>query len=98
MTTPQGLPDGAPHRLVAVALPPLPEIAPGDDLGALIAVAWRELAAAEPVLAPAAGDVLVVTQKVVSKAEGRLLELSAVEPSDFARRFAAQWGKDARLV
>ena len=41
---------------------------------------------------------LVVTQKVVSKAEGRLLELSAVEPSDLARRFAAQWGKDARLV
>ena len=41
---------------------------------------------------------LVVTQKVVSKAEGRLVELASVEPSDFARTWASQWGKDPRQV
>ncbi|MGZ3588726.1 MAG: coenzyme F420-0:L-glutamate ligase [Candidatus Limnocylindrales bacterium] len=98
MTTPQGHPGGAPHRLVAVALPPLPEIAPGDDLGALIAVAWRELATAEPVLAPAAGDVLVVTQKVVSKAEGALVDLRTVTPRPEALAFAERWERDPRQV
>jgi len=39
-----------------------------------------------------------VTQKVVSKAEGRLVELASVEPSDFARAWASRWGKDPRQV
>jgi coenzyme F420-0:L-glutamate ligase/coenzyme F420-1:gamma-L-glutamate ligase len=42
--------------------------------------------------------VVVVTQKVVSKAEGRLVRLADVEPSVFARRYAQQWGKDPRYV
>ena len=43
-------------------------------------------------------DVLVVTQKVVSKAEGRLVELDSVEPSPMARDWAARWDKDPRQV
>jgi coenzyme F420-0:L-glutamate ligase/coenzyme F420-1:gamma-L-glutamate ligase len=57
----------------------LPEIAEGDDLGALIA----EAAAVEP------GDVVVVSQKAVSKAEGRIVRLDDVEASDRARELAA---------
>ena len=66
------------HRLLAVALPPLPEVRPGDDLRRLVAAAWRRAIADEPELAPASGDVLVVTQKVVSKAEGAVVDLRTV--------------------
>jgi coenzyme F420-0:L-glutamate ligase/coenzyme F420-1:gamma-L-glutamate ligase len=45
-----------------------------------------------------AGDVLVVTQKVVSKAEGRIVDLAAVTPGVFARQLAETWDKDARQV
>ncbi|HEX5415126.1 MAG TPA: coenzyme F420-0:L-glutamate ligase, partial [Chloroflexota bacterium] len=44
------------------------------------------------------GDVVVITHKIISKAEGRLVELSTVEPSALARRFAETWGKDPRQV
>ena len=57
----------------------VPEIKEGDDLAALIA----ERAELQ------GGDVLVVAQKVVSKAEGRVVRLADVEPSDEARRLAA---------
>lgn len=86
------------NRLLAVALPPLPEVRPGDDLAALAAVAWRALAADEPDLAPAAGDVLVVTQKVVSKAEGAVVDLTTVIPRPEALAFAARWDRDARQL
>jgi coenzyme F420-0:L-glutamate ligase / coenzyme F420-1:gamma-L-glutamate ligase len=62
----------------------LPEIREGDDLGALIA----ERAELED------GDVVVVAQKVVSKAEGRIVRLDGVEPSPSARELAG--GRDAR--
>jgi coenzyme F420-0:L-glutamate ligase / coenzyme F420-1:gamma-L-glutamate ligase len=75
------------------ALEGIPEIKPGDDLGALIAAA---LAAAGIGLEPA--DVLVVTQKVVSKAEDRVIDLASVTPRAKAVEWAAQWGKDARQV
>jgi coenzyme F420-0:L-glutamate ligase/coenzyme F420-1:gamma-L-glutamate ligase len=86
------------NRLLAVALPPLPDIQPGDDLAALIADAWRTLVAAEPALAPAAGDVLVVTQKIVSKAEGAVVDLRTVEPRPEAVAFAERWDRDPRQV
>jgi coenzyme F420-0:L-glutamate ligase/coenzyme F420-1:gamma-L-glutamate ligase len=76
-----------------IALDGIPEIKPGDDLGALIAAA---LGAAG--IGLEAGDVLVVTQKVVSKAEGRVVELASVTPRPEAEAWAAQWGKDARQV
>jgi coenzyme F420-0:L-glutamate ligase / coenzyme F420-1:gamma-L-glutamate ligase len=71
----------------------IPEISPGDDLAATIAAA---LAAAGIGLTD--DDVLVVTQKVVSKAEGRVVDLSTVEPRLGAREWAARWDKDPRQV
>lgn len=67
-----------------------PEVYPGDDLPALIAESTNSLLCS--------GDVLVVTHKIVSKAEGRLLDLAAIEPSPFAKSFAAEHGKDPRHV
>ena len=75
------------------ALEGIPEIKSGDDLGPLIAAA---LAAAG--IGLEAGDVLVVTQKIVSKAEGRVVELASVTPRQEAIEWAEQWGKDARQV
>jgi coenzyme F420-0:L-glutamate ligase/coenzyme F420-1:gamma-L-glutamate ligase len=74
-------------------LPGLPIITPGVDLAALI-----HHAAESAAFAFLAGDILVVTQKIVSKAEGCLVALSEVQPSSFARHYARQWDKDARLV
>jgi coenzyme F420-0:L-glutamate ligase / coenzyme F420-1:gamma-L-glutamate ligase len=71
----------------------IPEVKPGDDLAGIIAAA---LAAAG--IGLKAEDVLVVTQKVVSKAEGRVVELATVTPRPEAVAWAAQWGKDARQV
>ena len=85
-------------RLLAVALPRLPEVRPGDDLGGFIVAAWRELMSAEPDLAPQPLDVLVVTQKVVSKAEGQVVDLRTVEPRPEAIAFAERWDRDARQV
>jgi coenzyme F420-0:L-glutamate ligase/coenzyme F420-1:gamma-L-glutamate ligase len=76
-----------------VPLEGIPEIRPGDDLAETIAAA---LAAAGIGLTD--DDVLVVTQKVVSKAEGRVVDLRSIEPSDEAREWAERWGKDARQV
>ncbi|CAN5648367.1 coenzyme F420-0:L-glutamate ligase [soil metagenome] len=86
------------NSLSAVTLPQLPEIRPADDLAALIADAWRAAATDDPPLGPRAGDILVVTQKVVSKAEGRLVDLRTVEPRPEAVEFAARWDRDARQV
>ena len=72
------------------ALPDLPEVRPGDDLGALLADA------APPELS--GDDVLVVAHKVVSKAEGRLRHLAEVKPGEEAVRVAGEQDKDARLV
>ncbi len=69
----------------------LPIIAPDDDLVALLAAALQPLQ-------PVAGDVLVVTSKIVSKAEGRFLNLRDVVPEDEARALSAKTGHDARLV
>ncbi|HEX6655874.1 MAG TPA: coenzyme F420-0:L-glutamate ligase [Candidatus Limnocylindria bacterium] len=71
----------------------IPEVRPGDDLASLIA---DGLAAAGIGLAD--DDVLVVTQKVVSKAEGRVVDLRTVEPRPEAVAWAERWGKDARQV
>lgn len=76
-----------------IALDGIPEVSPGDDIAELIA-----RAAAASGLSPAETDVVVVTQKVVSKAEGRLVPLASVTPSDFARAWAERWGRDARQV
>ncbi len=86
------------HRLLAVALPPLPEVRPGDDLPGLIAAAWRLAIIDEPELTPTVGDVLVVTQKVVSKAEGAVVDLRTITPRAEAVAFAERWDRDPRQV
>jgi coenzyme F420-0:L-glutamate ligase/coenzyme F420-1:gamma-L-glutamate ligase len=82
-------------RVEAIALAGIPEVAPGADLGALIVAA---LAATTGLLPLRADDVLVVTQKVVSKAEGAVVDLRTVEPRAEAVAFAARWDRDARQV
>ena len=78
--------------LTLIPLEGLPLVRHGDDLGALFVGAlggpdgWRT------------GDVLVIAQKVVSKAEGRVVRLDSVEPSPRARELAAETVKDPRLV
>jgi coenzyme F420-0:L-glutamate ligase / coenzyme F420-1:gamma-L-glutamate ligase len=74
--------------LQVVPVEGLPEIGTGDDLSALIAAAVELVD----------GDVAVVTSKVVSKAEGAVVELSTVEPSAFAEEFGRRWEKDPRVV
>jgi coenzyme F420-0:L-glutamate ligase/coenzyme F420-1:gamma-L-glutamate ligase len=75
-------------ELRVLAVDGLPEIAEDDRLGELIA-ARTDLAG---------GDVVVISQKVVSKAEGRIVKLSAVRPSDRAALLAAELDKDPSLV
>jgi len=70
----------------------LPEIVPGDPLPTLIGDA---IVAAGGLIV---GDVVIVTHKVVSKAEGRLVDLRTIQPSALADRIAADNGKDARQV
>ena len=74
-------------------VPELPMIKPGDDLPTLIV---HHLAAAGERLQ--AGDILVIAQKVVSKAEGRLVRLDDAKPSAQALEIAATVGKDPRVV
>lgn len=78
------------HEIRIIPVRGIGEVRPGDDLAATILAA---LAAAN--LALAEHDVLVVTQKIVSKAENRLVDPDTVEPSAFARQIAAQARKDA---
>jgi coenzyme F420-0:L-glutamate ligase/coenzyme F420-1:gamma-L-glutamate ligase len=80
-------------RIELIALDGIGEIRPGDDLPAIIAEA-----AASTGVTLTDDDVVVVTQKIVSKAEGRLVDLATVEPSDFARNWAERWDRDARQV
>jgi coenzyme F420-0:L-glutamate ligase/coenzyme F420-1:gamma-L-glutamate ligase len=68
-------------------------VEPGDDLGAIVVAAI-----AANGLTPEPGDVLVVAQKIVSKAEGRYVDVAAVEPSERAIALAAEVDKDARFV
>jgi coenzyme F420-0:L-glutamate ligase/coenzyme F420-1:gamma-L-glutamate ligase len=75
------------------ALSGIPLIEPGDDLGTVIGDA---LAAAQ--IVPLDGDTLVIAQKIVSKAEGRYVDLAEVTPGARARELAAATGKDPRLI
>ncbi len=79
--------------LEVTALKGLPLIKAGDDLAGLIVSALKRND-----VAPQPQDVLVVAQKIVSKAEGRMVDLATVEPSAKARTLAAETDKDARLV
>jgi coenzyme F420-0:L-glutamate ligase / coenzyme F420-1:gamma-L-glutamate ligase len=71
----------------------IPDIKKGDDLGSLIAGKVEDQGDEFQ-----QGDIAVISQKIVSKAEGRLLPLSKIIPSDFAKTIANQTGKDPRQV
>lgn len=83
----------SPPRIEIIGVTGLPEIAPGARLGELVAAACRTQGTRLQ-----AGDIAVVTQKAVSKAEGRLVDLRDVSPSRFAVEFARESGKDPRVV
>jgi coenzyme F420-0:L-glutamate ligase/coenzyme F420-1:gamma-L-glutamate ligase len=80
-------------RVELIALEGIGEVRPGDDLVAIIAEALRggDIGLRED-------DILVVTQKIVSKAEGQVVDLATVEPSELARDWAERWEKDPRQV
>src|SRR5215467_1202384 len=80
-------------ELCVIGLPGIPIVTPGMDVAALI----QQACAAAP-LPLQAGDIVVVTQKVVSKAEGHLIHLKDITPSPLAKNFARQWEKDPRHV
>ena len=82
-----------PASLQFHVLPDLPMVESGDDVAALLEVALRRL----PVTLDD-GDVLVVAQKIVSKAEGRLIPLASVTPGERAIALAKETDKDPRLV
>jgi coenzyme F420-0:L-glutamate ligase / coenzyme F420-1:gamma-L-glutamate ligase len=82
-----------PVRYELIGVEALPEIRPGDDLACLLAQATQRQG--NPLRA---GDVLVVCQKVISKAEGRLIRLDDVVPSPRAAELAIDLAKDPRLV
>jgi coenzyme F420-0:L-glutamate ligase/coenzyme F420-1:gamma-L-glutamate ligase len=80
-----------PTRLEITALQNFPLVAPGDDINNLILDCAPEGGFCD-------GDVLVIAQKIISKAEDRYVDLDTVEPSDEAQTLATQTEKDPRLV
>src|SRR5438094_5483727 len=86
-------PSGSDVDLLVFAALPLPDVQAGDDLAALIANAIDRSGRAIE-----AGDVVVVAQKIVSKAEGGIVPLAGVTPSGMAEQWAREWGKDPRVV
>lgn len=83
----------APGELRIIGLTGIPEVKPGADLPMLIADAIEASG-----IGLEKGDVLVITHKIVSKAEGKLVDLGMIEPSPMATAWAARYGKDPRQV
>ncbi|MFY9531008.1 MAG: coenzyme F420-0:L-glutamate ligase [Candidatus Acidiferrales bacterium] len=71
----------------------IPEIHPGDNLGTILAEALQQGG-----IRVAESDVFVIAQKIVSKAEGRIVQLDSVKASEKARHWADEYRKDERLV
>jgi coenzyme F420-0:L-glutamate ligase/coenzyme F420-1:gamma-L-glutamate ligase len=83
-------PQDSPGDLRVMPVTGFPEVRPGQDLPDLVARSVGD--------GLRGGDVVVVTHKVISKAEGRLLDLRTVEPSVLAKGFGARWEKDPRQI
>jgi len=81
------------RSLTLTAIEGIPLIKQRDDLAALVAAGIDKTG-----LRPEPRDIIVVCQKVVSKAEGRVVALKDVEPSEFANNVARRWEKDPRAV
>jgi len=82
-----------PPRYEVIGIEGIGEVRPGDDVARIVVEA-----AARQGTPLAAADVLVLSQKIVSKSEGRLLRLSEITPSLMAETFAAELGRDPRLI
>lgn len=80
-------------RLTLTALTGIPMIRPGDDLAAIVITSLEESA-----LTLADGDILILGQKVISKAEGRMVNLATIKPGPRAHELAKEVDKDPRLV
>ncbi len=83
--------DGGEVRIIGID--GMPEVAPGDDLASLIG---DGIAASGERLEP--GDIVVVTHKIVSKAEGQVVDLRTITPSPLATEFGERWDKDPRKI
>jgi coenzyme F420-0:L-glutamate ligase/coenzyme F420-1:gamma-L-glutamate ligase len=81
------------RSITLTAIEGIPMVKAGDDLAALVIRGLEHTG-----LALERGDILVVCQKIVSKAEGRVVELKGIEPSEFATAIARRWEKDPRMV
>ena len=81
------------HQLTLIAVPDFPLVEPGNEVGSMICEACLKAG-----IAPHDGDVVVIAQKIVSKAEGRYVNLSDVTPSAQSKALAIQLKKDPRLV
>jgi coenzyme F420-0:L-glutamate ligase / coenzyme F420-1:gamma-L-glutamate ligase len=81
------------RSITLTAIDGIPMVKAGDDLAALIAAGIDRTG-----LAPQARDIVVVCQKIVSKSEGRVVDLKNVAPSAFAANLARRWEKDPRAV
>jgi coenzyme F420-0:L-glutamate ligase / coenzyme F420-1:gamma-L-glutamate ligase len=80
-------------RLEIIALANIPEVSRGDDLAALIRNAAKK--DQQPI---DRSVILAVAQKIISKAEGAIVDLQEIQPSALARSWASEWRKDARLI
>ena len=80
-------------QIALAGLTTLPEIEPGDDLAQLI----RDAAGREDKTV-GSGTIVVVAQKIISKAEGAQVDLRTIQPSQMALEWARAWNKDARAV
>ena len=82
-----------PPRYEVIGIEGIGEVQPGDDVARIVLDA-----AARQRTPVAGGDVLVLSQKIISKSEGRLLNLNDVTPSTMAATFATELGRDPRLI
>lgn len=80
-------------RIELIPLAGVGEVQPGDNVAGHVLQGLAETG-----VTLVDGDILAVTHKVISKAEGRLVDLREVRPSDLAQRIEREWGKDARYI
>jgi len=79
--------------ITLTAIEGVPIVKSGDDLAALIAKGLDQTG-----LTLQNGDIVLVCQKIISKAEGRMVDLKTIEPSPFAKQYAVRWEKDPRAI
>jgi len=81
------------NKIEIIGIPGIPEVDSGTDVGTLVIDALRNFG-----IELATGDVLVIAQKIISKAEGRLVRLESIEPGNRALEWAKTYDKDPRVV